>query len=225
MKSLPRFLPALLALFAILPAAAFEGKIHFDMISGRDTQQVIYAIKEEKARFEMPGAGPNGVASILDLPKRQMMILMPEQKMYMLMSLQGTDDAASKPKGRSEVTFEDTGETETILGRKCRKYRVTDKDSVTEVWGAEGIGHFMGQLGGRNSAKGGAVPRWQEELGAKGFFPLRVVSLNRRGKETMRMQATKIDETSLPDSLFTVPEGYQQFSMGGMLRGLIPGNR
>lgn len=223
MNLLPRVLPGLLALAFALPASAFEGTIHFDMTSGRDTQQMIYSLKGEQARFEIPQAGAGGMSAIVDLPKQQMTMMMPEQRMYMVMSLEQAPGSGRAQARRDEVGFEDTGETEDILGHTCRKYRITDRDSTTDVWGAEGIGMFMAQLGGGGPMQRGSVPGWQQELGTKGFFPLRVVGRNRRGKETFRMEATKIDETTLSDALFTIPEGYQQFNMGGMLRGLVPG--
>lgn len=221
MNFLPRLGCGLLALSCALPLTAFEGRVHFDMKSGRDTQKVAYAIKGPKARFEMPGTEMPG--AIFDVQKQEMQLLMPEQRMYMAVSL--ADAAAVAPKGaKDQVQIEATGETETILGRECQKYRVIDRQSTTEVWAAEGMGTFMGQLSGNPMrGGGGALPAWQKALGEKGFFPLRVVGLNRRGKETFRMEATRIDETSLPDDLFEIPAGYQKFNLGGLMRGLIPG--
>ena len=220
MNSLPRFCAALLVMVCALPLAAFEGRVHFDMKSGRDTQKVAYAIKGERARFEMPGT--NFPGAVIDVPKKEMRVLMPEQKMYMALSLADAE-AIAKKGGKNEVEFEDTGETEEILGRTCRKYRVSDRNGVTNLWAAEGIGTFMGNLGGGALRRGSDLPAWQRTLVEKGFFPLRIVGSNKKGKETFRMEATKIDETSLPDSLFEVPEGYQKFNMGGLMRGLIPG--
>lgn len=221
MNLLPRFLPALLMLG--FPAAAFEGTIHFDLTTGRDTQQMIYSLKGDRARFEMPMAGAGGASAIIDLPKQEMIMMMPEQRMYLVMPLQpasGTERPGTK---RDEVTFEDTGETAEIVGRKCRKYRITDRSSTTEVWGAEGMGTFMAQLGASSPMSGASIPGWQQELGTQGFFPLRVIGRDSRGRQSFRMEATQLEEKPLPDELFAIPDGYQQFNMGGMLRGLIPG--
>lgn len=222
MNSLPRLCAALIALACVLPLAAFEGRVHFDMKSGRDSNEIAYAIKGDKARIEWPGK--EIPPAIIDGTKQEMMMLMPEQKMYMRLSMADATRVAKKG-AKNEVEFEDTGETEEILGRTCHKYRVSDRNGITHLWAAEGMGTFMGQLGGGKLRNGGDLPAWQRTLGEKGFFPLRVVGTNKRGKETFRMEATKIDETSLADTLFEVPAGYQKFDMGGMMRGLIPGAR
>jgi hypothetical protein len=218
-------LSALFALVLSLPASAeFEGKVYFDMTAGRETQPVVYSLKGDNARFEMLNM-PGGMGTmIIDGKKQEGYALMPEQKMYMSISLATAVDAANKQ--ATDVKFEDTGETEEILGRKCRKFRVTDRDTTTEIWAAQGMGKFAAQMGG-NPLRGSknSLPSWQREMFAKGYFPLRTVGLNKRGKETFRMQATKIEETSLADSLFQVPAGYQQFSMGGLMQGLIPGSK
>jgi hypothetical protein len=225
MKLLPRLLISCVAALAAWPALAFEGKVHFETTTGRNKQQMVYTLKGDKARFDMPDA--QGAAGILDLTTQEMLMLMPEQKMYMVMSLQGAVESAQKHGGGSDVTIEDTGETETILGRKTKKYKVSDRNTTTFVWAAEGMGTFMGQMGGGNPMRGKAaqMPAWQRELGNKGFFPLRVVGQDRRGRETHRMEATKIEEVTPPDSAFQVPEGYQRFDMGSMMRGLIPGSK
>jgi hypothetical protein len=43
------------------------------------------------------------------------------------------------------------------------------------------------------------------------------------GRDTFRMEVTAIEKTSLPDSLFSPPPGYQKFDMGGMMKGMMKG--
>ena len=84
---------------------------------------------------------------------------------------------------------------------------------------------------------------WERALEGKELFPLRVVAHEKGGSaraekgkssdkakskgkasgDTFRMDVTAIDKTSLPDSMFTPPPGYQKFDMGAMMRGMIPG--
>lgn len=226
MNILPRrLLPGLLAVVLSLPAAAFEGKVFFDMTSGRDTVPIVYSLKGERARFEMLNL-PDGTGTLIfDGEKQKGFVLMPEQKMYFSLSYADAAEVSEKYNKASSATFEDTGETEEILGRKCRKYRIIEKDGTTEISATEGMGKFAAQLGGNPMKRDKSVPAWQKELMAKGYFPLRMVTRNKKGKETMRMQATKIEETSLADSLFTVPADFQEFSMSGLMRGLIPGGK
>ena len=102
---------------------------------------------------------------------------------------------------------------------------------MIEVWAAEGLGTFMGlgnngggggmggMFGGKKSAN---AAKWEEALKGKGGFPLRVVTRDGKGKDSFKMEATKIEPGSLPDSLFVPPPGYSKFQMpsfGDMLKG------
>ena len=91
---------------------------------------------------------------------------------------------------------------------------------------AEGLGAFMAPSGGNpmggGRSGGGGGQAWERALAGKELFPLRVVSLDKGGKQTFRMEATAIDRKSLPDSLFAPPAGYQKFDMGGMMKGMMP---
>jgi hypothetical protein len=227
MKTLLRafFACALLAP-ALLSAAAFEGKVTMKMTSGRgQPQEIKYNIKGEKIRVEMPGQQAMG-GMIMDTAKREMTMIMDEQKTYMVMALpQAALDVMSK--NSDEVNLEKTSETEKILGYTATKYIVTSKEGKSDLWLAEGLGTFMSvsnnnPMGGRRAA---APAAWERALAGKELFPLRVVGKDKGGKESFRMEVTAIDKTTLPDSLFNPPAGYQKFDMGGMMKGMIPGVR
>ena len=100
-----------------------------------------------------------------------------------------------------------------------------DKGTVTEMWVADGLGTFMG-LGsgggggnpmagmfGGGGKKSANAAKWEEALKGKGGFPLRVISRDAKGKQSFKMEATKIEPGSLPDSLFAPPAGYEKFAM------------
>ena len=123
-------------------------------------------------------AGGSQVASIMDMAKMEMLMLMPEQQMYMVMPMKKPVEQAMEKAGTNTADIEVTGKTETILGYKCNQILVKDKGSVTEMWVAEGLGVFMGMgnsggggpFGGR---KGNAnAAKWEEALKGKGGFPL-----------------------------------------------------
>ena len=57
---------------------------------------------------------------------------------------------------------------------------------------------------------------FKEALKGKGGFPLRVISHDAKGKETFKMEATKIEPGPLPDSLFVPPASYKRFDMPNM---------
>jgi hypothetical protein len=230
---------------AILSAASFEGKVSFKMTSGRDKpMEMTYNIKGDKIRMETPAQKGMG-GMIMDTSKREMTMIMDEQKSYMVMALpQAAVDAIAKRD--DEVKLEKTSETEKILGYTATKYILTDKSNAeTELWLAEGLGTFMGfnkNPMGRGRGSAAASPAWERALEGKELFPLRVISYEKgnqrsekgksseksKGKsagtnESFRMEVTAIDKTPLPDSLFNPPAGYQKFDMGGMMKGMIPG--
>ena len=248
MKTILRlFLTSVLLVPAALSAASFEGKVSFKMTSGRDKPvEMTYNIKGDKIRMEMPAQKGMG-GMIMDTTKREMTMIMDEQKSYMVMALpQAAVDAIEKRD--EDVKLEKTDETEKILGYTATKYILTEKNNnETELWLAEGLGTFMGfnknPMGGRG--RGTPAPAWERALEGKELFPLRVVGREKgrsradkgkssdkakgkdatAGNESFRMEVTAIDKASLPDSLFSPPAGYQKFDMSGMMKGMIPGAR
>jgi outer membrane lipoprotein-sorting protein len=227
MKPLLRLLLASASLIpAVLSAASFEGKVSFKTSLGGKTQDVTQSIKGDKIRMEVKGQREMS-GMIMDLTKKEMMMIMDEQRMYMTMAIPESAVQAVE-KHKEESTLEKTGETERILGYTATKYISTEKNGKTEMWLAEGIGTFVSPNQGNPMAGGrrGAGPQqqgWERALAGKELFPLRVVTKDKADKETSRMEVTAIEKQKLPDSLFAPPEGYQKFDMGGMMKGMIPG--
>ena len=211
-------------------AGAFEGKVSLAITAGKGKPQMLdYSIKDNSIRIDMTTEGQT-IASIMDLKKMEMLMLMPSEKMYMVMPIKDTVEKAAKKVEAKEPDIEKTGRTETILGYKCEEYVTKDKKNTTEIWIAEGLGTFMGMgnnsgggMGGMFGGKKKAAESWEEKFKGKPGFPLRVVSRDAKNKETFRMEATKIEPGSLPASLFQPPAGWQKFqmpSMGDMLKGM-----
>jgi uncharacterized membrane protein YgcG len=238
MNLLPRILvfSGLLAATHAFGVEAFEGKVSLALTSGKGrVQDMDYSMKAQKLRRDVVAEGRT-MSTIMDLAKQEMLMLMPEQGMYMVMPIKKPIDKAVKEAGESTAEIERTGKTETILGYKCDQIVVKDKGAVTEMWVATDLGTFMGlgggmgggggggmgaMFGGGRKGGGGAGAKWEEVLKGKGGFPLRVVSHDAAGKETFKMEATKIEPGALPDSLFVPPEGMQKFDMpdmGGMFK-------
>lgn len=229
MKPLFRFLATGLLLAALQPlASAFEGKVSLAMTPERGRpMNMDYSIKGRKVRMDMNAQGMQA-AMIMDAAKQEMLMLMPDQQMYMVMPMKKVVDKAIEKAGSPTADVEVTGKTETILGYKCSQVIVKDKGSVTEAWVAEGLGAFMGLgSGGGGGMFGGGKPapaaKWEEVIKGQGGFPLRVISRDASGKQLSKLEATKIEPGSLPDSLFTPPAGFQKFdmpNMGGLLKGM-----
>jgi hypothetical protein len=223
-------LPLLLLASPALLAASFEGKVNFKISSAREkAQELSYQMKHDKIRMELAGQKQMG-GMIMDLGKRETLMIMEEQRMYMVMAMPDVAAQAAEAK-EEDVKLEKTGKKETILGYTAEQYLATTKGQKTELWLAEGLGTFMSMPdgnpmgGGRKGGGSGASRAWERALAGKELFPLRVVGLDQAGKESFRMEVTAIEKKSLPDSLFSPPDGYQKFDMGGMMQGMMPGKR
>lgn len=206
-----------------LCAASFEGKLGMKLIAaGSAPLEMQYLVKGDKIRMEMPAQQGMAAAVIIEPARRQAVMLMDAQKMAMVMTLPDpTADAPGESPGEAPK-LEKTGEKEKILGQTAEKYIVTHQGTKSDLWLAEGLGAFVsfnpgGPMGGRGGAP--APKGWERALAGKDLFPLRVVSYDKAGKETTRMEVTAIEKKSLPDTLFTVPAGYQQMDMSAMMRG------
>jgi hypothetical protein len=225
MKSLLRLLAVAALLTAHLASAAdaFEGKVSLAVTADRGPALLMdYSLKGKKVRIDLTAEG-RAMASILDLAKLEMLMLMPDQAMYMVMPIKQPLEQAMDKSGASPADIQFTGKTETILGYPCSQVIVQDGGTTTELWVAEGLGTFTGLGGGGplggspfgGGKKSAGPAKWEQALKDKAGFPLRVISRDTGGRQTFKMEATKITPGALADSLFSAPAGYQKFALPG----------
>lgn len=216
---IPSFVAALLAAtsFAFGASNPFEGKVTYDLTTERGPVKMTYYLKDHLARTEISMDAEHSAVMLMNFSTHEMTMMIPGQKMYLVRPLPAAEPSGteSTPSERPAVDFQRTGQFETILGRKCEKIVIKSHDGTAEVWGAEGMGVFM------NPGMGGAFGRrlanpqnaWESELMRHGFFPLRVVARDADGHQTAKLEATEIDASPLPDSLFAPPADYHKFEM------------
>jgi hypothetical protein len=222
-----------------LKAGTFEGTVSETITTENSKdgpQNVSFSLKDGFMRVDMMTAKGGG-SFISDFKNKQIIILMPQQKMYMVRAL---PDASSAPKPShagtppdspapdQDYTFRDTGIRESILGYDCEKYEITSKRGVADIWSTDQLGMFGGlsMMGGGPRSHSQQAQEWESVIKGSAFFPLRVVSVE--GKKKFKMEVTSIQKTSLPDSYFAAPGDWRKFDlgsmMGGALQGLIPGH-
>jgi hypothetical protein len=212
-----RFLAPLALLPALLSAATFEGTIDMAIKENGRTHHIGYATKENNLRITM-AAGPMGDATaIVDLEAGKILTLIPQMNSYMTIPF---DDMSVQREAGSSDELENTGETTTILGYSCTKYIYADGDGEVEIWATEELGSFVAMPKGNPMQGGGAAKSGWEAAIPENFFPMRMSATDRRGRERMTWEVTKVTPQSLPDSLFEVPAGYKEFNMGGLMEGL-----
>ena len=200
-------LPALLFTLLALPRlTAFEGDLVLELKEGRERPITVrMSVKPGYQRIEMPQADGETVVSLVDQAKREVTVLMPEERMYMKSSIPEPEEA--KAEGKRAQVLKDTGMTETILGYTCRKYQGETVEGLAEVWCAEGLG-FFGGLSHSDQPKAG----WESALSDAGLFPLRTI-ISKKQKQVFRMDVRSIEAKALPEAHFRPPPGYRPLSM------------
>jgi len=230
--------PALTPLCAVfltcaLHAQSFEGKVTLSLTSSSSDapQSMSLSLRDGFMRTDVASARGT-MSAILDWKNQQMIILMPQQRMYMVQPLQQSpamlaQAGAAAPGNLSAgpaPTLQETGVKETILGYDCTKYVSSAKDGTSEIWVTDQLGMFTGLFhGGGPGGRGAQAPQaWESALKGRNFFPMRVVT-SRGGKGTFRLEVTAVQKGSLPDSLFAPPVGWRKIDMSGFTGGAMPG--
>lgn len=196
------------------------------------TMSIDFSMKEGFMRQDVQTDKSGSASIIYDTKNSKMIILIPQKQMYMVQPF-GQQGPAPQYQGSGAVpppsasngngsSFVDTGEKETIQGYSCEKYHVTTPKETSDLWITNELGTFMGLYHGggpfsRGNQGGQAPGEWENMLKMRGgFFPMRVIVHGDKG--TTKMEVTSVEKESLPDSLFSVPEGWRDLSsmMGGM---------
>ena len=213
-----------------LAAETFEGTVSMTISAPsmkNGPQAINLSLKDGNMRTDVD-TGRGSMSAIFDMKNQQMIILMPQQRMYMVrpMAQPSTGMPASgqppATTGAPQATLQDTGVKETILGYECTKFVSTSDKGTAEIWVTDQLGTFMGLFhGGGLGGRPEAPQAWESALKGRNFFPMRVVSTNSKG--SFRLEVTAVNKASLPDSLFSPPDGWQKFDLGSMMGGAMPG--
>ena len=199
-------------------AQDFEGVIHYEVmgISQQQTNSMPYMIKGNKGRIEMNTNGKMQAAMLFFPEESRRVIIMEAMNGYMEMPQQKSDDSSNN---QSKMKASLTGETKTIAGRECEVLRTETPNNVIEACMAKGMGSFMMPQDPMGKSE---APAWAKELFSQNAMPLEVVEIQ-NGNRTVQMKATKIEEKTLSDDLFTIPDGYRD--MSGMMKKMQRGNQ
>jgi hypothetical protein len=183
----------------------FEGEVTFKVTDDDgSTQTMNYFVKGDKIRFDTKEEGQGGQI-IWDTATRQFMVVMPDQKMYMVMK--APDSKMDIPESIDKNTkFTKTGETKKILGYTAEKFLYKDNEDQGEVWLTQELGSF--KLFNNPMQKGENMPQWQKDFNAAGYFPLEVTE---NGKKVFEIIG--INKKSLDASMFEAPSDYKKMEM------------
>jgi hypothetical protein len=187
----------------------FEGKVTFKAFDEGQPHSMEYYAKGSKIRFDTNEEGQQGQI-IWDTSKKEFMVVMPEQKMFMVMQV---PESQIKSDISSEISknaqFTKTGETKKILGYTAVKLVYKDGDDKGEAWMTQELGTF--KLFDNPMQKDEEKAQWQKDFESGGYFPLEVYE---NGKKVF--EVTSIEKKSLDGSMFEAPSGYQKMDMPKM---------
>lgn len=186
------------------PQDQFEGKVTINVYDDGKAHTVDYFVKGSKIRFDAAEDGHQGQV-IMDPVNKQFLIIMPEQKMYMITHLPDIkpNTEASGETG-DDANFSKTGETKEIMGLTAEKWTFKDGDDQGEAWMTKQIGAFKLFDNPMQENR----PQWQKDIVNEGYFPLEV---SENGKKVY--EVTNIEKKSLDQSMFEVPAGYQKMDI------------
>jgi hypothetical protein len=199
-SSLVFFLSVGTSLFAQEFAADIYSSSHAD----NSSSPRIY-VEKDKMRVESKERGGRSGAAIINLATQTMDVLIPERQMYMEMA-QGQG-----PGAQHMFSF----------------FRIEDVDNACGQWvkmarKPGGTCHKIGNetVNGRNAVKyegtntdGETSQVW---IDPKLKFPIKWPSKSDMG------ELRNIQEGSQPDSIFSIPSGYQKMDMGSMMQQIPP---
>lgn len=184
----------------------FEGKVSMNVYGDdNETHPMEYYIKDGKIRFDAKEKEGTG-AFIMDPASKQILIIMPEQKMYLQMKMpEGKMDNETR-EAVENAEFVKTGETKEILGYNAEKWTYKDDNKEGEVWMTKVLGTFYWFKNPmmKEETKSG----WMKELREGGYFPLMVTENGKKVFEVTSVQKAPVDA-----SLFEIPPDYQKMEM------------
>lgn len=77
---------------------------------------------------------PMDMTTIMDFQNNAMIMIMEQQKMANIMSMDELSDMAENEETMEEATITKTGQTKKILGYRCEEYKMTSADMEGNIW-------------------------------------------------------------------------------------------
>ena len=180
---------------------AFQGKVVFNVETDGQKQVMDYYAKDKKFRMEVPDQGGY---ILFDSQTMTMNIVMDEQKMYMVSSMNSSSTG-------SAGSITKTGETKEILGYDCEKFLFVQDGSKGESWMTKDLGSFM--FFGQSQKE---IADWQKEILNEGYFPLQVTEYDDNGNVESAYNVVEVTPQELSSDMFVVPSSYQKLDMMNM---------
>jgi hypothetical protein len=196
--------PSIVSTLASL--VAFEGQIDMSMsmaMSPTSLATMSFELKGTKMRTETKGIA--SFVSITDVEAKKTWTIDNTAHTYTEIDL-GKLTASSPSTAKSTAKARNLGKSDKVAGYSCDLWEVVDTFSRAELCMASGLSMLALGLSGPFSMFAKGNDAWSEVFSHG--FPLRIVMSDASGGPMMKMEATRIDKKSVPDSEFAIPAGY-----------------
>lgn len=185
----------------------FEGVIHFERVK-TESNKYTFTVKGSKIRIDDYGKDGNlkGV-ELVDTKAGTVIAMSPERKLYY-------DASTAAP---TPVTPEVTKTTEkkTISGYECTMWiaKIPLEDTEITYWVTDksaGFDFFDDMLKTLNRKD--KIARYFMAIeGNEDMFPIEGIEKSLSGTVRVKLIAQKVEKKSVDDSVFSIPEDYQEF--------------
>ena len=190
----------------------FEGKVTFEVSDEGQNQQISYFVKGNKFLIQPESGEAAGQGSMIyDGDKKAMIIIMTEQKMYMEMPIDATDEI-SKSESVGPDYFVKTGNSQNVMGYSCDEFEFKDEDRKGLALMTKELGSFLFM----DNPEGGGNSQWQKEIMSEGYFPMLVKEENSSGELETVFKVIDLELMKLDDKMFSAPLGFKKFDMPNM---------
>jgi Domain of unknown function (DUF4412) len=189
----------------------FEGAVtmHTTNAGAAGTDMVVKA-KGSKLRADMKSPQGDPMHVVYDSKENKAVLFSDTTKTYLDWNSSAPSASPNTDPGTSTVTK--SGNHETIAGFDCEDWSVKDANGKhSELCIAEGIAYF--DPSSLRPGSSGATSPLAKEYRDKKSFPLRDVEYDAAGKETSRMEVTKIEKQSVDDALFAIPADFKKVAL------------
>ena len=211
-KAILRIVPGamMITMFSLTALSqSFEGIIEFKKGTATDTTSYVYYVKENLVRVDEIGGRSKKVEGsfLVNLDAKTMKSLNHERKLYM------DQPTPSVPVIKGTCTVTKGQNVKNLQGYKCVEYIVTNNTEGTIItyWLADGKFAFFDKLLHQLNRKDKASVYFLQIPNTKNMFPMLSVQTDLRGKETGRLEVTKITKKVVDKTVYDIPKGYNKF--------------
>lgn len=211
-KAILRIVPGamMITLFSLTAVSqSFEGVIEFKKGTATDTTAYIYFVKDNLVRVDEIGSRSKKVEGsfLVNLDTKTMKSLNHERKLYM------DQPTPSNPVIKGTCIVTKGQNVKNLQGYKCVEYIVTNNTEGTIItyWLADGKFAFFDKLLHQLNRKDKASVYFLQIPETKNMFPMLSVQTDLRGKETGRLEVSKITKKVVEPSTYDIPKGYNKF--------------